>query len=297
MPRVIVTTPVIRSLRTVVVDSAGDRDDAPARVLKETLELDGDVCAAAYGAKAAGADVTFFALCEASVEKPLRAALEAKGISCRLRVAGAASAGTTRYESSDGAVRFVVRESRLPELGDVDRLQDDLADDLLRAPAFVVVAGDLDGARRPDYAERVVGRAWGLGMKSLIVTSTPSLKQAYHTYPYGIVLRSDDVRSVCAMPRTASDETQAQTIERSFSESMRVFAIRGSDGGLTLVSADARLEVRTDASDAWVGGVLGALAAADLGHPAEVVQRAAELLARGLPSTTTPTELERSGRK
>jgi hypothetical protein len=283
MARVIVTAPLVRALRRVVVDGDGTSVDAPARVVRESLELDQGICAAALGARAAGADVTFFALCEAALEKALRASLEARGVSCRLRIVGAASAGVTRFESNSGEPRFIVGESRLPELADVDRLQDDLADDLLRAPAFVVVAGDLDGARRPDYAERIVGRAWGLGTKTLVATSTPSLKQAYHTYPYGIVLRAEDARSICAMPRTSATETMEETLARSFSESMRLFAIRRGPRAIELATAEGSRRVETDASDAWIGGVIGALAAADLAHPARVAEQAADLLQRFAP--------------
>ncbi|MBK6938706.1 MAG: hypothetical protein IPH13_00665 [Planctomycetes bacterium] len=297
MSRVIVTAPLIRAVRKVIVDGGGTGADAPARILRESLELDEDACAAAFGARAAGADVTFFALCEAAVEKALRARLEPQGVACRLRVVPAASAGMTRFESTDGAARLVVSESRLPELAEIDRLQDDLADDLLRAPAFVVVVGDLDGAKRPDYAERVVGRVWGLGLKSLIATSTPSLKQGYHTYPYGIVLRAQELRSICAMPRSPADETEAQTLERSFSESMRLFAIRTATDAVTLVTAQGRIELTTRASDAWIAGVLGAFAAADLAHPAEVARRAAESLSRVIPTGMTPVELERTAGK
>lgn len=261
MARVIVTAPLVRALRRVVVDGDGTSVDAPARVVRESLELDQGNCAAALGARAAGADVTFFALCEAALEKALRASLEARGVSCRLRIVGAASAGVTRFESNSGEPRFIVGESRLPELADVDRLQDDLADDLLRAPAFVVVAGDLDGARRPDYAERVVGRAWGLGTKTLVATSTPSLKQAYHTYPYGIVLRAEDARSICAMPRTSATETMEETLARSFSESMRLFAIRSGPRAIELATAegvaagrDGRLGRLDRRRDRCVGG-------------------------------------------
>lgn len=297
MVRVIVTAPLIRASRRVVVDAAGSSANEPARVLRESIELDDGICAAAFGARAAGADVTFFALCEAALEKALRARLEAQGVHCRIRVVAAASAGVTSFESNDGVPRLVVSDSRLPEIGEVDRLQDDLADDLLRAPAFVVVAGDLDGARKPDYAERVVGRAWGLGMKSLIATSVPSLKQAYHTYPYGIVLRAEELRSICAMPRSPSDETQAQTIERSFSESMRVFAVRTANDAVTLITAGGRIEVATTATDSWIAGVLGAFAAADLGHPDEVARRAAELLTRGVQAGGAPAQLEGTGRR
>lgn len=297
MSRVIVTAPLIRATRKVVIDAAGAGPEAPARVLRESLELDDGICAAAFGARAAGADVTFFALCEGALAQPLRTRLEAEGVHCRIRVVASACAGVTSFESAAGEPRLVVADSRLPDVSEVDALQDELADDLLRAPAFVVVAGDLDGARKPDYAERVVGRAWGLGMKSLIATSVPSLKQAFHTYPYGIVLGASDVRSICAMPRSPSDEAEQQTLARSFAESMRVFAIRSATDAVTLVTAEGRIELTTRASDAWIAGVLGALAAADLAHPAEVARRAAESLTRVSPAGIAQVELERTAGK
>ncbi|MFG0319083.1 MAG: hypothetical protein ACF8XB_17555 [Planctomycetota bacterium JB042] len=255
-PKLLLTAPLHRISRRVRV--AGG-DEGPWRATTVETELGAEVLEVASAATRLGAEVTAVVAAEPSVAADLRSALEGLGASVELIEVGSASLAHTRYVDADDAVRFEVMEGAPPSTDEVDRLLDRLGRRLEDEPDFAVVAGDLEGGPRRDFAERVVGRAWGLGVRTILVPNGASLKQAFHTQPFAARVDADELLAV-SPPDEGVEETQEETLARIFLDPVRLLYVRRGDG---MVLAAARAGTRElGRPEAWrPAALLGAFAA------------------------------------
>ncbi len=255
-PKLLLTAPLHRISRRVRVDGG---DGSPWRAGEVETALGADVLEVAGAARRLGAEVTAVVAAEPAFAASLRAALEALGATVELIEVGAASLAHTRYVDADGDVRFEVTEGAPPSTDEVDRLLDRLGRALEDEPDLAVVAGDLDGGPRRDFAERVVGRAWGLGVRTILVPNGASLKQAFHTQPLAARVDAGELLAV-SPPDEGVVETQEETLARIFLDPVRLLFVRRDDG---VVLAAARAGTRElGRPDEWrPAALLGAFAA------------------------------------
>ena len=275
--RIIVIAPLLRARRVASIDASA----RPAVVTSSQVELDRGPTDVALAAKRAGADVLFLGLADALVSDQARQRLGDAGIASEWIDAAGAATVDTRYVSA-GEEQLAVLEHRLPGNETVDRLLDRLGERVAEGAAMVVAAGDLDGSRRLDFVERVVGRAWGLGVPTFATRSGESLKLAFHTQPLGAVLPASELRLV-SPPDKGVEEDEEQTLKRIFEDPIRLLLLSRDDGTIT---AAVRGETRDLGSHDGVdpGQLAGCVAAMIAGGTADHLAAAESGLrfARGL---------------
>lgn len=255
-PTILITAPMLRVTRRVPVTGGGD---APWHGGSPETILDPESFAAVRAAKAAGARVVCVFIVESSLADDVRQAVTAIGAEVDLLETGGASVRHTTYVGEDGQARFEVIEGAPPSSADVDRLLDRVGRHIEETPDRVVVSGDLEGGPRRDFAERVVGRAWGLGVRTVLVPDGPSLKQAFHTQPLAAWARASDLQSV-SPPDEGETETEEETLKRIFEDPVRLLYVRRDDGTVFAAARAGNRELGQPAE--WhPGGVLGAFAA------------------------------------
>lgn len=221
----LVTCPMLSARRRVIVD----QDSVPPRAVRTETHWIAGAVGVAKAARLAGASVTWLSLVEADLEASVRAELEGAGVRCEFVRVGAATQVVTEYVDGGGNELFQVSEDRTPSVSDVDHLLDRLEKLLQRGVSFVVVAGDLVGAPRVDYMERVVGRAWGHGVKTICVEAGAAIKQAFHTNPFAALVPEAELIKVCP-PAAGVTQDDAQTLARVFEDAVRLVVVTREDG-------------------------------------------------------------------
>lgn len=232
---------------------------APSLLVTAPLLAVSDPIRAALAARAAGANVRFVGLADAAGVAGARARFQAAGIASDWIEVPAVAAQRTGDPQRGGETRPEVPETVLPPAADVDRLLDLLGERVAAGVSRVVVAGDLDGGPRIDFAERVVGRAWGLGVRTLLAVSGAALKQAFHTQPFGAFVRELDLATV-SPPDGGAVETPAQTLARIFEDPVRILLVLAPDGRVRAERRGASIELGV-LGDHTPGELMGALAA------------------------------------
>lgn len=252
----IIVAPLLRSFRSLRLEVGTDAGTAST----EKIQLLDDSVAAALAARSAGARVRFLTLGENSLTPSLLDRLKPAGVEVDAISVTSACLERRRYvESADGSVKLDAWELRPPTPADVDRLLDRLARELEKDWDFVVVSDDLLGAPKVDFAERVVGRAWGLGKKTVLIPDGASLKQAFHTQPYAAFVPESELQ-VISPPAAGVTETTEQTLARIFEDPVRLLIVLRADRTLLAASRRGREELGPLAP-ATPAQVMGAIAA------------------------------------
>lgn len=244
----LVTCPMLSVRRRVIVDGAvSNVNGTPSggttspKVVRTEIDWVAGAFDVAKAARLAGASVTWLSLVEPDLEASVRAELEGSGIVCDLVSVPAASRVQTQYVDEAGKLLFEVSEERMPSIADVDHLLDRAEKQLAAGASFAVAAGDLVGASRVDFMERIVGRAWGFGVKTICVETGPSLKQAFHTEPFAALVPADELTKV-SPPDQGVEETEAETLARIFEDAVRLLIVTRDDGSAIAVT---RAETRS----------------------------------------------------
>jgi fructose-1-phosphate kinase PfkB-like protein len=230
-----------------------------ARVLESKAEIASAPLQAAFAARDAGAAVTFLCLAEPAQSALVGPMLRQRGIGTELLEVPRVGLQETCYFGADGAVRFWAVEPRLPSPPEIDRLLDRI-ESLLPGAALIVVAGDLEGARRQDFAERVIGRAWGLGVKTILARPGESLKQAFHAYPLGAFVPEEELPALAPADPKDPEEPIQRTLERIFTDPVQVLVLRRADGTVAAATRAGTDELGM-LRDVDPGALMGALAA------------------------------------
>ena len=277
VPSILVTAPMVSVVRKVSVTGA---DGAPFRAGASEDTLDSQIFDVVRGARKAGADVHCVFAVEASVEAAVRARLEELGAHADLVIAGSASARDTTYVDPDGTTRFQVTEGLPPTSADVDRLLDQLGRRIEEKPTAVIAARDIEGGPRRDFAERVVGRAWGLGIRTVLVENGASLKQAFHTQPLAAWAEETELIAVSPPENAEAEtpetpETPEQILTRIFEDPIRLMFVRRGDGEL-VAAVRAGLEPLGRPERFLPGAALGAFAAVMPKHGEEYLNAGRE---------------------
>ena len=233
--RLIVTSPLLRAATVATVQGEPGR---PVSVLARRVELSSEPLNVALGARQSGAEVTYLGLAEPQTARLARSDLERHGIATEIIEVNSACLETIDYVDRDGQSRLKVIEPRLPSIPDVDRLLDRLGALVERGAAYVVVASDLEGAETQDFAERAIGRAWGLGVRTITTVNGASLKQSYHCQPAVAFCEESELLRFSPAPEGVQ-ETTPETLRRIFEDSIRLLLMLGKDGIVQAVSRAA----------------------------------------------------------
>ena len=228
----------------------------------------------ALAARRAGADVLYMGLAEPAVAGAARALFEELGVAVDLLEAARASRPVTGTAADDGGASCPAGETRLPDDSAVDRLLDRMADHLVTGAACVVVAADLTDKDPCDFGERAVGRAWGLGVRTLLVENGAALKQAFHAQPLGAFLEADEI-AVLLPCGEGSARTREEILKEVFDDPVRILLLRESNGVVTAATRDGCTELGP-LGDAGAGELIGALAARMISCEGDVLRAARE---------------------
>ncbi len=252
----IIVAPLLRSFRVLRLAAGSE----PVQARTESVHLLDDSVATALAARSAGSRVRFLTLSETSLTPMLRQRLEPAGVEVEVIPVEAAGLERRQYlEASGASVRLDVWEPRPPEPADVDRLLDALARQIERDWDLVVVSDDVFGATKVDFAERVVGRVWGLGKKTVLIPDGASLKQAFHTQPCAAFVAESELQAV-SPPAAGVTESTEQTLVRIFEDPIRLLIVHRDDGTVLAASRRGREELGPLAP-ASAAQLMGAIAA------------------------------------
>ncbi len=274
-PRLIVVSPMLSASTACTVAAAAG---GGWRTVSRTSELALGPLRPAFAARAAGAEVLFLALAEPLHAAAARSLLVERGVEPLLLETPAAARDLLRFVDESGAPHFAVEDLRTPSTQDVDRLLDELALLLAGEPAAVVVGADLEGKRPMDFAERVVGRARGLGADTYLAESGPPLWQAFHATPCAAILPAEEIARL--LPRAdRREETQEETLRRLFEDPVRLLLLCQPDGQVRAVTRDAARDLGPLGA-VEPGELIGALAARCAAPGSDCLAAAAEALAQ-----------------
>ncbi|MBI4881118.1 MAG: hypothetical protein HY812_15890 [Planctomycetes bacterium] len=255
-PRLIVVSPMLSASTACVVAAA---EGGGLRTCSRRSEVVLGPLRTAFAARAAGAEVLFLSLAEPLLATIVRPLLVERGVEPVLLQAPAAAREKLCYQDESGATLFAVDDVRTPAALDVDRLLDEIARLLAAGPAAVVVAADLEGKHPMDFAERVVGRARGLGADTYLAQSGPPLWQAFHATPCAAILPEEEIALL--LPRAdGREEKHEETLRRLFEDPLRILLLCRQDGGVRAVTRDAARDLGPLGA-AESGELMGALAA------------------------------------
>jgi hypothetical protein len=238
-PRLIVTSPL---LRTKTVAKVAGEPGRPLSIYERQVEFCPEPLSVALRAKEAGAEVTYLGLSEPCLLEAARSELERHGIVTEIIEAEAAALETIEYVGQDGGSLLEVVDHRLPAISDVDLLLDRLGVLLERGPACVVAASDLEGAETLDFVERVIGRAFGMGARTITAVSGASLKQAFHARPLAAFCEERELIRI-SPSRQGAPETTAETLRRIFEDSTRLLLVLGNDGIVRAAAREGTVEL------------------------------------------------------
>lgn len=225
--RLVVVSPMLSHALVHEVDPT----TRPRRVTRSTVSLTASPLSLVAAAQKTGAELLCLALVEAAHAEVAASALDAMGVEHDLLVTPAASRALVTYRSAAGEDLFEVQEDRVPAVREVDRLLDRLGAQIDRGAGLVLVTNDLHGAKRRDFAERVVGRSWGLGVRTVLAESGPSVRQAFHTQPFGAVVPAEELQQVSPADASAR-ESRDETLRRIFEDPIRVLLLPTAEGSL-----------------------------------------------------------------
>ena len=234
-PRLIVTSPLLRARTEATVKS---RSDGLFDVIDRKVELLEEPLSVARAAGDAGADVIFLGLAEPGMAAVARAELEQHGFASEFIEVASASCQEIEYRDEAGERKLHVIDHCLPSVADVDHLIDRLGKLLEQGAAYVVVASDLDGAPTQDFVERVIGRAWGLGVRTITAVTGDSLKQAFHAHPM-VAFAEESLLPRLAPPKPGTTEETADTLKRIFEDPVRVMLVIQENGSLLAATREA----------------------------------------------------------
>ncbi|MFH0945956.1 MAG: hypothetical protein V2A76_12215 [Planctomycetota bacterium] len=255
-PRLIITSPLLRARTEATVSSL---DNGLFDVVDRKVELLAEPMNVARAAGDAGADVIFLGLAEPGMAEAARAELERHGFASEFIEVASASCQEIEYRDREGDLKLHVIDRCLPSAPDVDLLIDRLGKLLERGAAFVVTASDLDGAPTQDFVERVIGRACGLGVRTITAVTGDSLVQAFHAHPMAAFCEEKLLLRL-APPKPGTTEAAAETLKRVFEDPVRVMLVLQESGSLLAATREATEELGPLGS-IKPGELIGALAA------------------------------------
>lgn len=290
--RLIVVSPQLTVTTTSVVD---EQAEGSAQVRSQSGRLHPGAALSARAAREQGADVLYLGLAEPQHEALLRTELEPLGIEVVVLPAAAASCLEHRFVTADDQLRYAVSEVRLPDPDDVDRLLDRLGQETSAGASFIVTAEDLTGMDKPNFVERVIGRAWGLGIRTFTSLGGASLKQAFHSQPLGSWMMENEIRKA-SPPDAGVEETTEESLDRIFLEPTRILLVHRNDGVLMAASREGRTELGP-AGLLEPSALIGALAARLVAGGTEYLSAAQEVHERLNASHSTRAEAEPVGQQ
>ena len=106
----------------------------------------------------------------------------------------------------------------------------------------------------------MVGRAFGLGIRTSLAVDRDALKQAFHTQPLCAWCDESDLTRVSPPEKPEEPETTEQTLNRIFEDPVRLLFVRTEDGQVLAATRESR-EVLGPAEGVASTQIVGALAA------------------------------------